>query len=122
MSQGSSYDPSRHGPHRVVGTGFHEEVFAAVTAVPVGQVTTYGDVAARLGRRGVARQVGWALAALPHDRDDVPWFRVVNASGQLLRDADGTPRAEQVALLAADGIEVSETGRVVGFESRRWRP
>ncbi len=121
MTRGSAYDPARHGPHRVVGTGFHAEVYAAVREVPAGCVTTYGDIATRLGRRGVARQVGWALAALPADREDVPWFRVVNASGSILRQADGTPRRDQSGLLAAEGIDVSPAGRVKGFDTLRWR-
>lgn len=38
---------------------------------------TYGDVAAALGSRG-ARAVGWVMA---HYGSEVPWWRVVRASG-----------------------------------------
>lgn len=115
----STYDPARHGPHRVVDAGFHADVYAAVKAIPAGKVTTYGDVAAALGLRSVARQVGWALAAIPEDRDDVPWHRVVNARGEISRRGDGLPSEEQRRLLADEGVEVNEAGRVVGFSDRR---
>ncbi len=104
------YDPSRHGPRRVVGPGFHEWVFEVVARVPEGMVTTYGDVAEVLGLRRAARQVGFALAALPPTRRDVPWYRVVNGRGRL-STADGRQRA----LLAAEGVEVDDEGRLTGF-------
>jgi methylated-DNA-protein-cysteine methyltransferase-like protein len=122
VTRRSAYDPERHGPHRVVGPGFHERVFAAVAAVPSGRVTTYGDVAAALGLRRAARQVGWALAALPPGRDDVPWHRVVNARGALSRRGGGTPDPAQAARLRAEGLAVDDRGRVVDFAARRWTP
>lgn len=113
----SGYDPSVHGPRRIVGPGFHRRVYDVVRRVPVGRVTTYGDVAMVLGARGIARKVGQALAALPTG-NDVPWHRVVNAHGGV------SPRptvAEQVARLRAEGIEVDADGRVVEFERLRYR-
>ena len=50
----SPYDPARHGPKRIVGPGFHEQVFALVRQVPAGALTTYGDVGAALGSKNVA--------------------------------------------------------------------
>ena len=52
------------GEERIVGPGFHALVYGKVREVPAGKVTTYGDVAGALGSRRVARQVGFALAAL----------------------------------------------------------
>lgn len=117
--RGSRYDPDRHGPRRVVGPGFHEAVFAVVEQVPAGAVTTYGDVAARLGLRSAARQVGYALAALPAGRDEVPWHRVVNARGELSRRGDGGPSEPQCRRLRAEGVAVTRAGRVSGFAARR---
>ena len=88
-----------HGDE-VVGEGFHAQVYELVRQVPPGRVTTYGDLGAALGLRSVARQVGWALAALPDDHDDVPWHRVVNAQGQVSRRGDGRPNPLQVRRLA----------------------
>lgn len=116
------YDPEVHGPRRVVGPGFHARVYDVVKKIPKGRVTTYGDVASALGLRTAARQVGYALAAIPAERDDVPWHRVVNASGKLsARGADG-PSGEQARRLAAEGIALSGAGTVVGFRDVRFRP
>jgi methylated-DNA-protein-cysteine methyltransferase-like protein len=107
---------------RVVGPGFHERVFAVVASVPPGRVTTYGDVAQALGSRRVARQVGYALAALPDDRDDVPWHRVVNARGRLSLRHHGATSDGQLLLLKAEGIDIDPEGRIVDFARRRFRP
>jgi methylated-DNA-protein-cysteine methyltransferase related protein len=113
------YDPERHGPERIVGPGFHEKVFDVVLTIPHGHVTTYGDVAAALGMRSVARKVGHALAALPPDREDVPWHRVVNAQGRISRPIESSSGKAQRDRLGAEGIEVDDTGRVLGFRHLR---
>jgi len=113
----SPYDPQRHGPQRIVGPGFHARVHALVRAVPAGAVTTYGDLAQALGRRGIARQVGWALAALPTG-SDVPWWRVVDARGHVTR-AGSAAAKRQRTLLQRDGVRVGSDGRVRDFAERR---
>ena len=109
------YDPAKHGPKRIVGPGFHGQVHALVRTVPSGSVTTYGDVAAALGSKGVARQVGYALAALPGGHD-IPWWRVVAAQGRLSQ----LPGAAelQAARLRDEGVAVRAL-RVVDFAARR---
>ncbi|HLU40488.1 MAG TPA: MGMT family protein [Planctomycetota bacterium] len=111
--------PIPHAPRRVLGPGFHARVFAVVRTVPPGWVTTYGDVAAALGRRQVARRVGEALGACP---DDVPWHRVVNARGMVSVRADGRPSAKQIRLLRREGIAVDADGRIHAFEEHRFLP
>lgn len=56
---------------------FVGEVLEVVAAIPEGMVMSYGDVAAALGTRA-ARAVGTVMA---HYGSDVPWWRVVRASG-----------------------------------------
>ena|SRR5688572_8778455 len=113
------YDPLRHGPRRFVGPGFHAQVHELVLRVPEGHVTTYGDLAQALGSRGIARQVGFALAALPAG-SDVPWWRVVAAGGRLARA--GTARARrQAKALRGEGVAV-QRDRVVDFAARRFAP
>lgn len=114
------YDPEHHGPRRIVGPGFHERVYAAVIKVPAGHVTTYGDVAASLGLRSAARQVGFALAALPDERSDVPWHRVLNGQGRVTARGDGAVSSAQVQCLRRDGCTVGGDGRVSDFEDRRF--
>lgn len=111
------YDPSRHGPRRVVGPGFHAQVHAVVARVPAGAVASYGDIARALGNANVARHVGWALASLPAD-SDVPWWRIVNGSGGLARPGTAAAR-RQARLLRAEGVEV-HGGKVVGFSVVRF--
>ena len=95
-------------------------MYETVSRVPPGSVTTYGDVAGALGARSVARHVGFALAALPAERADVPWHRVVSGRGQVSRRSHGAPSDEQILRLAAEGVEVDVNGRVTEFASRRW--
>jgi methylated-DNA-protein-cysteine methyltransferase related protein len=103
---------------RVVTEGFHERVFERVRCVQAGHVTTYGDVAAALGSPRVARHVGWALAACRED--DVPWHRVINATGRISFKGD-TPRGElQRGLLQAEGVVFDDRGRV-DLKALRWR-
>lgn len=112
------YSADRHGPKRVVGPGFHAAVHAVVRRVPAGRVTTFGDVAEVLGMRRVARHVGYALAALPAG-SDVPWFRVLNAKGVLGCQTGGEPSSRQRQLLADEGTECDERGRIVSFRKLR---
>jgi methylated-DNA-protein-cysteine methyltransferase-like protein len=69
-----------------------------------GEVTTYGDVAEVAGHPRQARLVGRILATTDLD---VPWWRVVNASGRVV---SGHPD-EQRELLRSEGVTVVD-GRV----------
>ncbi len=70
-----------------------------------GEVTTYGDVAEVAGYPRHARLVGRILATT---EQDVPWWRVVDASGRLVA---GNPTL-QTRLLAEEDVVV-RAGRVV---------
>jgi O-6-methylguanine DNA methyltransferase len=85
-------------------TPFERLVEAAVRRVPAGRVTSYGAVAAAVGRPGAARAVGRALAR----GLEAPAHRVVTAGGRL---APGW-EAEQTARLRAEGVRVAG-GRVL---------
>ncbi|NUU07090.1 MGMT family protein [Leifsonia sp. C5G2] len=71
-----SISDGRPGPDDAPGS-FVERVLNVVDAIPPGRVMTYGDVAATLGSRA-ARMVGQVMA---YYGSDVPWWRVVRASG-----------------------------------------
>ena len=87
-------------------------ILGVLLALREGEVTTYGDVADTAGYPKLARLVGRILATT--DRE-VPWWRVVNASGQL-RAHDVR---EQTALLRAEGADVRD-GRVRNAPSGRF--
>ncbi|MBI1949499.1 MAG: MGMT family protein [Deltaproteobacteria bacterium] len=108
------------GEQRVVGPGFNAKVYAKVREVPAGRVTTYGDVAGALGSRRVARQVGFALAALDLAAvPAVPWHRVINGQGRLSYRGDVGRGSEQELRLAAEGVHFDEQGRVIDFARLR---
>jgi methylated-DNA-protein-cysteine methyltransferase-like protein len=87
-------------------------IIDVLMALREGEVTTYGDVADVAGHPRQARLVGRILATTELD---VPWWRVVNASGQLVA---GDPLL-QAQLLREEGVEVRD-GRVRNAPSGRF--
>jgi len=85
-----------------------------VKRIPVGRVTTYGDVARLAGHPGAARAVGNVMrqARVP----SLPYHRVIAAGGQLGGYSDLSLKR---ALLVAEGLVVSAR-RVRHFEKVRW--
>ena len=90
----------------------YESYYSVVRRVPPGRVATYGTIAREAGFPGRARQVGYALAALPESHD-VPWHRVVNARGEVSTRAAaiGYERLQQ-SLLEAEGVTFDTAGRI----------
>lgn len=88
----------------------YERIYRAVRRIPRGRVATYGDIAELAGLPGRARQVGYALHALPAG-SSVPWHRVINRAGRisLPPEAGGL---EQRFRLVAEGVRVDPGGRV----------
>ena len=86
-------------------------IYSLVEAIPEGRMATYGQVAALAGYPGRARQVGYALAALPERLEAVPWHRVVNARGTVSPRRRGGSDREQQLLLEAEGVRF-EDGRI----------
>ena len=64
------------------GPTFFDHVFAVVSRIPRGRVTTYGAIARALGTPRAARSVGWALSLAPEE-DALPCHRVVDRNGFL---------------------------------------
>jgi methylated-DNA-[protein]-cysteine S-methyltransferase len=73
------------------GTPFQRAVWDALLTVPYGRTTTYGEVAARLGRPTASRAVGAANGQNPI-AIIVPCHRVIGASGALTGYAGGLDR------------------------------
>lgn len=76
---------------QVRGTNFQVAVWRALLAIPAGEVTTYADLAARIGRPGAARAVGSAIGA-----NRIAWLipchRVIRGTGELGGYRWGEPR------------------------------
>ena len=90
--------------------GLYQRIYAAIRRVPPGRVSTYGWIARETGGCG-ARQVGYALAALP-DASDVPWHRIINSRGEISPRSAGEGDGLQRILLEAEGIGFSDRDRV----------
>jgi methylated-DNA-protein-cysteine methyltransferase-like protein len=88
---------------------------AVVRLLTAGEVVSYGDVADDAGFPGRARAVGRLLATTDAD---LPWWRVVTASGRLV---PGLER-EHRALLAAEGVAVRGNRVVRAPRGRFSRP
>ena len=78
---------------------------------------TYGQIATLLGNRLSPRAVGWMLHRCP---DDVPWHRVVNASGACSTDRlPDFPKGLQRAMLEGEGVEFRDNA-TLDLERYRW--
>ncbi len=87
-----------------------QAVLRAEHAIPRGRVSTYGLIAAHLGRPAAARAVGNALATNPFPLI-VPCHRAIRSDGRLGGYQGGVGMKR--ALLAMEGVSVGADGRVV---------
>ena len=78
-------------PTKTAGTAFQREVWAALRAIPSGQTTSYGRLAAKLGRAKAMRAVGMANGANPIGII-VPCHRVIGANTALTGYGGGIER------------------------------
>jgi len=87
-----------------------EAVRAAVRAIPAGKVATYGDIAKLTGAPS-PRLIGRILG---EDGADIPWYRVIRASG--------TPAPQiahrQLELLRTEGVLAD--GQKINLRVYRW--
>jgi methylated-DNA-[protein]-cysteine S-methyltransferase len=83
---------------------FHRLVLRELALVPYGEVTTYGALAARVGRPRAARAVGGALNRNPIPVV-LPCHRVVGSTGKLVGYGGGLHRKE--ALLHLEGVTLT---------------
>lgn len=83
---------------------FQQSVLRAVQAIPPGQVTSYGQIAAIIGAPRAARQVGWAMRSLETE-PDFPWWRVISSTGRITIKGNQFTNAQmQQRLLMAEGV------------------
>lgn len=96
---------------------FRTEVERLIAQVPVGCVTTYGDLAALSDHPYAARVVG---GMAHYGNPELPWHRLVNRFGGLAAGYHGGRRAQKEHL-EAEGV-YCENDMVADFEKRRWKP
>ncbi|MFL7792630.1 MAG: methylated-DNA--[protein]-cysteine S-methyltransferase [Anaerolineae bacterium] len=89
---------------------FQRRVLLVEYGIPRGWVSTYGRIAEHLGVGKGARAVGNALARNPFPIV-IPCHRAIRSNGELGGYQGGL--AMKRALLAFEGVKVSETGKVL---------
>ena len=108
-----------HGDVADDRAGAYDQVFAMTRRIPRGRVMTYGQIATLNENRLSARAVGWAMHGCPAN---VPWQRVVNASGGCSTDRiPDIPEGLQRAMLEQEGVEFRANG-TLDLERYRWTP
>ena len=94
-----------------------EKIYAYLQLIPKGKVVTYGQIAAYLGDKKLARAVGNALHRNP-DPEKLPCYKVVNAQGKLSAHFAFGGLDGQKSRLEAEGIEVANDK--VDLEKYQW--
>ncbi|HVW91735.1 MAG TPA: bifunctional helix-turn-helix domain-containing protein/methylated-DNA--[protein]-cysteine S-methyltransferase [Devosia sp.] len=94
------FEPGRWSADRpvrvvLIGTDFEVKVWETLLGIPLGQATTYADVAARIGRPAASRAVGAAVGKNPISFV-VPCHRVVGSNGALTGYHWGVPRKRAI--------------------------
>jgi methylated-DNA-protein-cysteine methyltransferase-like protein len=112
---GASSAPGPKKPERKPGASWNA-IYKLVRQIPRGSVVTYGGVAKKIGMRGGARVIGYAMAACPNG-SGIPWHRVIGAGGHLRLSEPLV--SLQRRLLESEGVTF--IGRHVDIERHLWR-
>ncbi len=97
----------------------YQRIYSIVRRIPKGRVATYGQIANLAGLPGHARQVGYAMHALPK-HTTVPWHRVINIKGAVSRRSVPGWENEQRLRLEREGVVFDGRGRV-DLKKFQWR-
>ncbi len=97
-------------PASPAAPGMYARIYQCVAKIPKGRVSSYGRIS-KLAGGCSARQVGYAMSALPDDTD-VPWQRVVNSKGGISPRSGGDAHRLQRWLLEDEGVEFGPDGTI----------
>lgn len=109
------FEPGHWTPDRpvrivLIGTDFEVQVWQMLLDIPLGRATSYGELAARLGRPKAARAVGAAVGRNPISFV-VPCHRVLGKSGSLTGYHWGVPRKRAILGWEAGVMTGAQDGR-----------
>jgi len=96
-----------------------QRFYSIIQQIPSGCVATYGQVAELAGLPGCARMVGRTLSQLPSG-SQLPWHRVIAASGKISLPQDSTSFSEQKHRLELEHIKIS--GARINLHTYQWNP
>jgi len=102
-------DSSKDNPQTIV--------WSALSQIPEGRVTTYGQLAKLCGMPKNARYIGRLLGGLPSGTK-LPWHRVINAQGRISFPPGSTSYLEQVERLRIEGVEFN--GERISLPTYGW--
>ena len=97
----------------------NQRIWFTICDIPEGKVASYGQIAEIAGIPRGARQVGYALRHLPADHN-VPWHRVITASGKIAFEYGTRACDEQSKRLRSEGVTVQKG--CVDMRKFRWQP
>lgn len=95
-----------------------EQIWQIIASIPAGNVATYGQIARLAGYPSHSRYVGTTLKNLPHDTK-IPWFRVINAKGELSLPAGTEGYLKQKGRLESEGITF--TNHKISLRTYQWK-
>ena len=84
-----------------------EKIWAVISHIPKGKVSSYGAIASRAGLPGYARYVGYTLKHLPRN-SSLPWYRVINSKGYISFRVGTEKYRIQKSRLEQEGIIFSD--------------
>jgi methylated-DNA-protein-cysteine methyltransferase related protein len=100
---------------------FSDRVYWLVAQVPPGRVVTYGQIALYAGSARAARAVGTLMRNSLSNGVDIPWHRVINASGGISFKGDLARAELQRRLLEEEAVVFGGNGRCE-LATYRWEP
>ncbi|EXI62111.1 cysteine methyltransferase [Mannheimia granulomatis] len=101
-----------------IGTDFQKSVWTILRTIPYGQTTTYGEIAAQLGKPNAMRAVGGAVGRNPISIL-VPCHRVLGRNQSLTGFGGGLPNKR--FLLKLEGISYKNQGiEFVKPKTKKW--
>jgi O-6-methylguanine DNA methyltransferase len=93
-----------------------KNVYDLLSKIPLGKVSTYGDIAKALGHPGASRAIGRIIANNPNPIV-VPCHRVVKSNGEIGGFMYGEDKKKE--MLEKEGVEM-ENGDVKNFKEFRF--
>ena len=106
---------------RPAGTSFQLSVWAQLAAIPHGQVTTYREIAQRVGRPRAVRAVGAAIGRNPI-AIVIPCHRVIGSDGGLTGYAGGLARKRRLLAHERGRSAAAPAEVAAGVPGAPWPP
>jgi methylated-DNA-[protein]-cysteine S-methyltransferase len=88
---------------KLIGTEFQQKIWHELLAIPYGQTSTYGELAALAGSPQASRAVGGAVGANPVPII-IPCHRILASDNKITGYSGGSGIPTKILLLEREGI------------------